>query len=264
MSRYNNREQYFLELAETSRKYYTKYLSKQHNFGAGSAILEIGCGEGGNLLPFGEMGLTTCGIDIAPNKITNARKFFEDRGLPHDFLCTDIISEDVPRLKNSFDIIMVHDVIEHISPSVKSRFVHNLSYYLKPGGIIFFAFPAWMMPFGGHQQICKSKMCSKTPWMHLLPRSLYTKWLELGHEDPAQIKELLSIKECKMTIESFKKLIKNEYEIVDNRCWLVNPHYEAKFGMRPRHLWRPIAAIPWLRNFFSTSTWFILSKREEC
>lgn len=55
--RHTDRERYFRELAQTSREFYIDYLRKFKNIGDGTRVLEIGCGEGGNLLPFAEAGL---------------------------------------------------------------------------------------------------------------------------------------------------------------------------------------------------------------
>ena len=63
--RHKNRQQYFKELTETSRRYFIPYIQKHYAIKAGMNVLEIGCGEGGNLLPFAEMGCNVTGVDIA-------------------------------------------------------------------------------------------------------------------------------------------------------------------------------------------------------
>ena len=47
-----NRQQYFDELSITSQKYYIPYLNQEKKIVKGTSVLEIGCGDGGNLLPF--------------------------------------------------------------------------------------------------------------------------------------------------------------------------------------------------------------------
>ena len=53
--RHLDRWQYFNELANTSRKYYIDYLKSFLPITSDTKVLEIGCGEGGNLLPFAEL-----------------------------------------------------------------------------------------------------------------------------------------------------------------------------------------------------------------
>jgi hypothetical protein len=66
---------------------------------------------------------------------------------------------------------MLRDVIEHIPD--QDRFFKHVRSYLQPDGVIFFGFPPWYMPFGGHQQVCHSKFLSKLPWFHPLPFPLF-------------------------------------------------------------------------------------------
>ena len=136
--------------------------------------------------------------------------------------------------------------------------------YLSAGGVIFISFPAWQMPFGGHQQIARGRVVSHLPFIHLLPRTLYKWILDTGGEEEDTIKELLSIKETKCTIEMFQNLVKQTgYQIVDQQLFFINPHYEVKFGLSPRKLGRVLSSVPYLRNFFSTSCFYLLKKGDE-
>ena len=75
------------------------------------------------------------------------------------------------------------------------------------------------------------------------------------------IKELLSIKETKCTIEMFRDVVRQAgYRIIDQQLYFINPHYETKFGLSPRKLGKLISSVPYLRNFFSTSCFYILRK----
>ena len=49
-NRYIDRERYFNELAETSAGYYIDYIKRFKDIDKNSRIMEIGCGEGGNLV----------------------------------------------------------------------------------------------------------------------------------------------------------------------------------------------------------------------
>ena len=148
-------------------------------------------------------------------------------------------------------------MIEHIED--KSQFLSGMKRYLSAGGVLFIAFPAWQMPFGGHQQIARGRVVSHLPFIHLLPRVLYKWILDTGGEEEDTIKELLSIKETNCTIEMFRNLVKQTgYQIVDQQLFFINPHYEVKFGLSPRKLGKVLSSIPYLRNFFSTSCFYLL------
>lgn len=258
-NRHIDRERYFTELAETSRDWYISYLRRYRNIDRNSRILEIGCGEGGNLLPFAELGCTVAGFDLASGKIENARKFFAARGCTGSFACADFLKENPFSDGGKFDIILVHDVIEHIEPEGKGAFFARLKLYLKPDGIVFFGFPAWQMPFGGHQQICRSKVCSKVPFVHVLPSCIYGAWLRMFGEDKARIAELMSIKRSRMTPEKFERLCASHgYEVLDRTFWFISPHYKAKFHLRPRRLWGWLGHIPYIRNWFTTSCFYVI------
>ena len=254
-----DRERYFEALAETARSCYRPYIARFRETGPDAAVLEVGCGEGGNLLPFAEAGLDVTGIDLSPNKIRNARTYFEKRGVRGTFDVRDFLDEGTDLGGRTFDLILVHDVIEHIEPEGKDLFFERLKRFLKPGGLVFWGFPAWQMPFGGHQQICRSKACS-LPFLHLLPRGLYERWLKVFKENPETIRDLMSIRRSQMTVERFEGLCRRHgYRIEDRILWLINPHYKAKFGLTPRRLPRWIAAVPRVRNCFSTACFYLTS-----
>lgn len=262
-NRYEDRERYFKELAETSKAYYLDYVGRFKKPVAGCRVLEIGCGEGGNLLPFAENGCYVAGLDLSERKIENAAKFFAERGVSGDFFYENFLEESHLRNVEKFDIILIHDVIEHIEPEDKAAFFNGIHTYLKPDGIVFFGFPAWHMPFGGHQQICSSKFC-KIPFIHLLPSFIYKRYLKLFKEPQHRIDELLSIKRSKMTVGRFKKLCDScGYKIIDRTLWLISPHYKAKFNLRPVRLCGFLSSIPYLRNFLSTSCFYILKESSQ-
>lgn len=120
-------------------------------------------------------------------------------------------------------------------------------------------FPAWQMPFGGHQQICKNKIVSHLPFIHLLPKSLYRSVLRICNEDESCINELLNIKKDRVSIELFESLIEElELDIVDRCLWFINPHYKQKFNLKPRKMYPFIEKIPYVRNFFCTSCFYVI------
>lgn len=257
--RHKDRQQYFNELANTAREFYIDYLRQFRTLDAKTRVLEIGCGEGGNLLPFAEMGCQVKGLDIAVNRVEQAKEFFRKAGQEGTFVCANFIEADKPATEEErFDIVLIHDVIEHIEPPYKPDFFVHIKPFLKSDGIVFFGFPAWQNPFGGHQQISKGA-ASKMPFVHLLPNPLYRGLLRASGSQQPVIDELMSIKRSRMPVEKFEKLARESgYDIVDRTLWFINPHYKQKFNLTPRLEWKFFAGIPYVRNFYTTSAFYLL------
>ena len=102
--RHKDRTLYFDELAQTSRKYFIPYISKFKRPGQDCRVLEIGCGDGGNLLPFAQMGCYTLGVDISKERIADARKYFADCNAKGDFIASDVFM--LEEQHGSFDVIL--------------------------------------------------------------------------------------------------------------------------------------------------------------
>lgn len=254
--RHLDRKQYFQESAYTSKAYYINYIRAYKDIKKNDRVLEIGCGEGGNLLPFAELGCTVVGLDLCQVRIQQAQQFFIDSGVEGTFLCGDFLKTSSLE-KYSFDIILIHDVIEHIEKPYKMDFFIKVKSFLKKDGVIFWGFPAWQMPFGGHQQICSS-FCSKIPFVHLLPTCIYKQYLKCFRENSLCIEELLSIKRARMTVERFEELCQvTGYKVINRTLWFINPHYEKKFNLRAIKLNR-VAHLRYIRNFFSTSCFYLV------
>jgi len=225
-----------------------------HDVGRNTSVLEIGCGEGGNLLPFARLGCEVVGVDVCRARINEALSFFEREDAPGTFICDDVLN--VEEYKAYFDIIICHDVMEHVPD--KGAVLSQACRFLRKDGVCFVAFPAWPMPFGGHQQICKSRVLSKLPFIHLLPARAYHRLLACGESDE-MVRELMSIKRTGITVEAFETIAAtSRWEIMDRRLYLINPHYQIKYGLRPRLLPAFVASMPRLRNFFSTSCFYML------
>lgn len=260
--RHQDRQQYFNELANTARKYYIDYLQTYLTLTPHTRVLEIGCGEGGNLLPFAEAGCEVKGIDLSETRIQQAHHFFEAAGQQATFACENFITADKPATEEErYDLLLIHDVIEHIEQPYKHDFLSHLHPFLKRDGIVFIGFPAWQMPFGGHQQIVHG-FVSKLPFVHLLPMRLYTWLLHTSGQNERDISELQSIKRSAMTIENFEKLCDaTGFTPIKRTLWFINPHYEQKFNLRPRRLNKAIGCIPRLRNYFTTSVFYLLKAK---
>lgn len=87
--RHTDRESYFDEQSQTSKNYYIPYIKEVIGH-IPDKVLEVGCGEGGNLLPFAKAGCRVMGVDIDAMRIEQARTFFTQRHQQGQFISTDI------------------------------------------------------------------------------------------------------------------------------------------------------------------------------
>lgn len=259
--RHLDTSRYFKEQATTTQRFVIPYISELKPITADTTVLEIGCGEGGNLLPFLDMGCKVTGVDIMPLRIAEAEKYFE--GHPNRQNLTLIIDDMYNRsaADGRFDIIIMRDVIEHIHN--QEKFMGFVKQFLSADGKFFLGFPPWYNPFGGHQQICKNRFLSKVPFFHILPTFLYKGTLKLFGESPKTIADLLEIKETGISLERFERIVKKENYHIDKKTWyFINPNYQTKFGLKPRVQSPIFTFIPFIRNFFITAGYYVLSAEE--
>jgi 2-polyprenyl-3-methyl-5-hydroxy-6-metoxy-1,4-benzoquinol methylase len=260
--RHKNRNIYFEEQGITTKKYVIPYIKQAIQIEKGIRVLEIGCGEGGNLIPFIELNCEVVGIDLSKRKIEIAKQQISQKYANANVKLIENNIYDVSHDEvGTFDVIFLRDVIEHI-PNQK-RFMEHLKVFMKPNGVIFFGFPPWTMPFGGHQQICQSKLLSKLPYYHLLPSFLYKSILKLFGEKQVTIDALLEIKSTGIGINRFNRIVdSSNFQFIEKDFYLINPNYEVKFGLKPRAQFSIIRRIPYLRDFFTTCLYCLIKDKK--
>jgi SAM-dependent methyltransferase len=255
--RHLDRKQYFDEQALTTAKHVIPYLETIRPIDNSLSVLEIGCGEAGNLKPFLDMGCKrVVGVDIEDVRIQNGKRFYE--GHPNranlELISKDIYDTD---FAEEFDIIITRDVIEHIPNQM--LFMARCRDLMKPDGLFFIGFPPWYNPFGGHQQALESKILSKLPYFHIVPKVMLRRILKFFGESDAKIEGMMEIYDTRITIEQLNRILKkNNYSILKKTDYLINPNYETKFGIKPKKQFELISAIPFVRNFLTTASYYVV------
>lgn len=216
-------------------------------------ILEVGCAEGGVLAAFADAGCQGTGVDL------NEERIAAGNGLLHEEFPPEQVALRVANVYDPavaaeftgrFDLIILKDVIEHIHD--RPRFLRTLRGFLKAGGCLFFGFPPWLMPFGGHQQIAHSRW-GRLPYLHLLPKGVYRRTLERLGEDDVTVRELLEVYDTRLSLQEFDRLIAQcGFRFVRRQLYAVNPIYEQKFGLVPRKQWDVLGKVPVLRDLLAT------------
>lgn len=255
--RHTDPNRYFNEQAFTTEKYVIPFIQQYKAVQPSMYVLEIGCGEGGNLKPFTDLGCKCVGVDLSTSKIEKGRVLFKDN--PNlKLVCSNIYA--LPEPLGTFNLIIIRDVIEHIHD--QHRFLQFIKTFLKENAVVFVAFPPWFNPFGGHQQMCRSKLLSVLPYFHLLPIPLYRGLMKLFGESKATISGLLEIKETGINIEKFERLLqRNTYTIFQRSLYFINPNYEIKFGLKPRKTYSWLNVFPYVKNFYITCGYYLIGNK---
>ncbi len=252
----------YLNTLKSTIPFIKTHHTKAKNYFDTLNILELGCGEGGNLLPFAEMGANCVGIDLNKVKIEQGKNIMADviKSGKLTLYYDDIFNPEIEaKFTNRFDIILLKDVIEHIPH--KDKALEQMKKYLNDDGLLFVGFPPWYMPFGGHQQICNNRFLGVLPWMHLLPKSLYIGFVKCFDEPKNVTDELAELVDFGVTINHLHRLANAvNLKIVARQYYFINPIYEYKFGFKTRLLSPILANLPYVRDFLTTSAYYLLGK----
>lgn len=257
---HKNKKAYFELQSDTTARYILPFIAEKKQDWSDEYVMEVGCAEGAILSAFLERGASGVGVELNPKRIEMARDFLEEYLITGqvELFARDIYDFD-PEEKKKPSLIVLKDVVEHI-PN-QENLIPRLNELLAPGGRIFFAFPPWQMPFGGHQQVCRNKILSLLPYYHLLPKKIYKGILEMAGEKESTVRELLEIKDTGISIERFERIVnQNTMPILKKRAYLFNPVYEKKFGIPPREQSSIVSKLPVLRNYLTTGMYYLIGK----
>jgi SAM-dependent methyltransferase len=110
---------------------------------AGSRLLEIGCGAGNLLLQATVPGSYPVALDLSMQALTFVRSRLEEAKpgaeVPGGFACTQAIGESLPLANESFDCVLMSEVIEHLeAPQISIREAVRV---LCPGGRLLITTP---------------------------------------------------------------------------------------------------------------------------
>ena len=122
----------FSQQVENARAFVLPFIQQCTSINEQLRILDIGCGDGGVLLPFLELGCRATGIELDEQKSSIAVSFlsaFTATGQV-EIINRNIYDESaLQEYKEKFDLIILKDVIEHIPE--QNRFIPYLKQFLK-------------------------------------------------------------------------------------------------------------------------------------
>lgn len=111
------------------------YLPRHVDFGAwrGKRVLEIGCRIGLDLIRFARGGARATGIELAPSRLEEAKRYFDMHGLAGDFRVMNGEAMSFP--DGSFDLVYAHGVLPYTPDP--ARMIGEIHRVLAPGGEMF-------------------------------------------------------------------------------------------------------------------------------
>jgi SAM-dependent methyltransferase len=236
-----------------AKEFLTKYLPvKDFN---NINILEIGSAEGGAIKYFYEQGANCYGIEISKGRNDFAKEYININEIKftEGDICNDTFVKELPKM----DLILIRDVIEHIPEKLKA--LQNMNKLLKENGLIFLSYPPKYSPYAGHQQNVKKKIGS-LPFIHLLPKGLYTLFLKAANLTKEKISELLQTKRDMISIKKIEKLFKKaELQIAKKDFYFIRPCFEKRFGWKPKKT--VFNSVPLIKEIFTLGALYQLKKK---
>ncbi len=257
-----NVNRYYQQQYDTTHEFIIPFIEEVKPLGAHINFLEVGSGYGGICKAFSEKRCRVTGIELLESASTIAKDFLKEEiaAVQVSILNSNVYDINPDKdLVEKYDVILLKDTIEHIHN--QEKFVAHIIHFLKPDGVIFFAFPPWFMPYGGHQQSLDSKFLDKLPYFHILPTFMYRGIMKLFGEIEGRIVDVLEVKETQISINRFERITKKAgFKIAKREFYLINPSYKYKFGAKPRVQFALVSSIPWFRDFFTTTCYYVLKK----
>lgn len=96
-------------------------------------IIELGCGIGNYVAYFAKNGFDAAGVDISENAIYMAEKTAQRMGVNCAFIVADVLG-DITEITDEFDFAYDWELLHHIFPEDRDKYVGNVCKLLKSGG----------------------------------------------------------------------------------------------------------------------------------
>ena len=95
--------------------------------------IDLGCGAGNYAIYLASVGFDVTGIDISPTAIKIAKENAKKKGIECNFLVADVLG-DLGEVKETFDFAYDWELLHHIFPKKRKKYVENVHRILDPRG----------------------------------------------------------------------------------------------------------------------------------
>ena len=248
----NWKEYYWTYQNKLAELHYIPLFAKWGVAIAGKKVLDVGCGDGGFTAAFAEAGALSTGVEIKDFGWEKAHANLR-------FIQQDILADDAQSvLGDNYDVIILRDVIEHISLDDKHKFMAALRKFAAPDASILMTFPPFYSPFGLHQQTFLKSFLKKMPYLGWIPGSILDILLKFMGESAKARADVKEIRDCRMTLRNYKKILRQlNYTISHEKYYLIRPSHELRYGWELRE--SRLSKIPILREIFILGSVYKLS-----
>lgn len=235
-------------------RYFIPLLSRWGIESKNTKLLDVGCGDGGGVAAFYDAGFICKGFDIEPRRVQLANHLKGKREF--EMVIGDIYQNNFPYSDELFDLIVLHDVIEHLEK--KEEALIKLKNCLSEKGRILITFPPYYSAYGAHQQLLNKKIL-KLPYVHLIP--YYNSLIKLSkNENNIFVAEIEKLINMKMGITQFEKIVKNcNLEIEKTKKYIIGPNH-IRFGLKPISS-GIFGKVPFLNEFIINGVVYLIKKR---
>lgn len=120
--------------------------------------IDLGCGAGNYAIYLASKGFDVTGVDSSPTAIKIATERAQKLRVKCRFIVADLLS-DLPEVKETFDFGYDWEVLHHIFPEDREKYIKNVYKVLKPGALYFsVCFSEKDPQFGGAGKFRKTKL----------------------------------------------------------------------------------------------------------
>ncbi|MDD1678480.1 MAG: class I SAM-dependent methyltransferase, partial [Methanomicrobiales archaeon] len=98
--------------------------------------IDLGCGAGTYAIYFAGVGFEVTGVDSSPTAIQLARDRARKKGVSCEFIVANLLDE-MHEVTEKFDFAYDWEVLHHIFPEDRQKYVQNVSHLLNDGGRYF-------------------------------------------------------------------------------------------------------------------------------
>lgn len=100
-------------------------------------VIDLGCGAANYAVYLAGRGFNVTGVDISPAAVKFAKENAKEKKVKCDFLVADVLGDLQKTIKKKFDFAYDWELLHHLFPQKRKKYVENVYKMLNPGGKYF-------------------------------------------------------------------------------------------------------------------------------